>query len=168
MACTRCGLLTFLSTKTKDFLFKFYNNLLGTNQRVHKFNKTVCPSCTFCSLECNLPSPLETFTHIFYDCPSVQKVFKAFFDKFFTIGAPTREEYFSGEFTDNESKNWAFQLCMDIFRYNIWLFKLEKKKLVLPLILGEISRTFELYTKTKLKFSKCTFLKGNKEEEDGE
>ena len=162
----------FLSARTKDFLFKFYNNLLGTNQRVNKFNKTICPSCTFCSLECNLPSPLETFTHIFYDCPSVQKVLNAFFDKFFTICTPTCVEYFSGELTDNESKNWAFQLCMDIFRYNIWLFKLEKKKLVLPLILGEISRTFEyifkLSIKTKLKFSKCTFLKGNEEEGDGE
>ena len=162
----------FLSAKTKDFLFKFYNNLLGTNQRVHKFNKTICPSCTFCSLERNFPAPLETFTHIFYDCPTVQKLLKAFFDTFFNIAAPTSEVYFSGEITDIESKNWSFQLCMDVFRYNIWLFKLEKKKLVLPLILGEINRTFEyifkLSAKTKLKFTKCNFLKGNEEDVLGE
>jgi len=105
----------FLDSKTRDFIFKFYNNILGINQRVNKFNPTTCPSCTFCSISMTLPAPLETFRHIFYDCPSVEKILYSFFNKFMNIPLVECDVFFSGAVTNTESKNVVFQMCMDIY-----------------------------------------------------
>jgi hypothetical protein len=76
----------FIDAKTRDFMFKYHNNLLGTNQRVNKFNPEIDPSCTFCNLAHTLPAPLETFEHIFYTCPVVNKTLEKMFEKYFNIG----------------------------------------------------------------------------------
>ena len=162
----------FLDSKTRDFIFKFYNNILGINQRVNKFNPATCPSCTFCSISNTLPAPLETFRHIFYDCPSVKKILYAFFNKFMNILLVECDVYFGGAVTNTESKNMVFQMCMDILRYNIWLFKLEKKLPISNLILNEVDRTFgnifKISNKTLALFTKCNFLRGNKNYGHGE
>ena len=36
---------SFLPGKIRTFLFKFYNNILGLNSRVAKFNVDIDPSC---------------------------------------------------------------------------------------------------------------------------
>jgi hypothetical protein len=53
------------SNKLSEFLFKFGNNLLGLNSRVHHFNRLVNEACTFCTLNKLAPAPRETFSHIF-------------------------------------------------------------------------------------------------------
>ena len=162
----------FLDSKTRDFIFKFYNNILGTNQRVNKFNPATCPSCTFCNISNTLPAPLESFRHIFYDCPSVKKILIAFFNKFMNISLVACDVFFGGTITNTENKNEVFQLCMDILRYNIWLFKLEKKLPITEQILNEVDRTFvhifKISNKTKIKFTTCIFLRGNEQHEHGE
>jgi len=162
----------FLDSKTRDFIFKFYNNILGINQRVNKFNPAICPSCTFCNISNTLPAPLESFRHIFYDCPSVKKILNDFFNRFINIPLVECDIFFSGAITNTESKNEVFQLCMDILRYNIWLFKLEKKLPISNLILNEVDRTFgyifRVSNKTHINFTKCIFLRGNEDNEHGE
>ena len=117
-----------------------------------------------------LPAPLETFRHVFYDCPAVNKVIKEFFVKYFNIPIVSCEIFFSGALTEHESKNKVFQLCMDILRYNIWLYKLEKKIPSAHLIVKEVNRTFEcifkISNKTLTQFRKCLFLLGNEDEQD--
>jgi len=80
--------------------------------------------------------------------------------------------YFSGAISEHEYKNAAFQLCMDILRNNIWLYKLEKRLPSSNLILNEINRKFEcifkISNKTGAKFSKCEFFRGNEQHERGE
>ena len=56
------------NNRFNTFLFKMCNNTLGLNSRVNKFNADTDPSCTFCQLENIHPDPLETFSHIFYNC----------------------------------------------------------------------------------------------------
>ena len=162
----------FLDSKTKDFLFKYYNNMLGTNQRVNKFNPEIDPSCTFCNLKNLLPAPLETFEHIFYNCPAVQKIISEFFSKYLNIPLVSSSIFFSGIITEYECKNAAFQLCMDTLRYTIWLYKLEKKSLSGPQVLNEVNRKFEyifkMSHKTKINFSKCNFFRGNEQQRHGE
>jgi len=61
---------------------------------------------------------------------------------------------------------------MDICRYNIWVYKLEKKLPSETLFISEINRTFEyifkISTKMKQKFLKCNFFRGNEHIGHGE
>ena len=63
----------FLSSEIKVFLYKFYNNILGTNLRVSKFNRKTNPECTFSAINGPFPVPREDFSHIFFNCPSTKK-----------------------------------------------------------------------------------------------
>jgi hypothetical protein len=65
---------SFLTNRTRDFAFKFYNNILGTNDRVVHFNVDRNPGCTFCTLEKKAIIPAEKFVHVFYDCPTVRAI----------------------------------------------------------------------------------------------
>jgi hypothetical protein len=66
--------LNFFPSDIKTFLFKLYHNILGINSRVHHINGDRDPSCTFCSKAKNLPAEIETFQHLFWDCPSVNAI----------------------------------------------------------------------------------------------
>ncbi len=65
---------TLFSSRINMFKFKFYNNILGTNNRISHFNRDVDAACTFCSLVGPRPVPEESFRHIFFDCPSVYDI----------------------------------------------------------------------------------------------
>ena len=54
-----------LPGKIRTFLFKFYNNILGINARVSKFNNTVDPGCTFCTLK-NTRPVCKDLLHTFF------------------------------------------------------------------------------------------------------
>jgi len=118
----------FFNNRLKVFLFKYYNNTLGTGNRVLHFNPTVDGACVFCSAEKILPPPLESFAHVFFDCPVVNKIIGMFFDKYF-IPEFTRYFYFHG-LTDGSRKDYiATRLVMDCLRYCIWQCRLEKSRL---------------------------------------
>ena len=117
----------FLPSEIKVFLYKFYNNILGTNLRVSKFNRETNPECTFCSINGPFPVPREDFSHIFFNCPSTKKIIEEFFDEYMTISFTTCSVFFGGNIAEKEETNRPFQLVMDILRYYIWTSKLEKK-----------------------------------------
>ena len=64
--------LTALPNSFREFLFKFFNNRLGLNQRTAHFGG-VTRSCTFCLID-NNPLVDESFCHLFYNCPVVSAV----------------------------------------------------------------------------------------------
>ena len=117
-----------LPNRLKTFLLKFYNNILGTGSRVIHIDPTKDPSCTFCNLNNNLPAPIESFNHIFYYCPSVQKIIRKFCVKFI-LSELTAEKFFGGSFDINEKINLPIMLVLDVLRYSIWELKLQKSKL---------------------------------------
>ena len=117
----------FLPGKIRIFLFKFYNNILGLNSRVAKFNREKDPSCTFCSISNLRPAEQETFAHVFYYCETTNKLLTEFFKRYFTINLPECSVIFNGTISTKDRENRAFQLVMDVFRYHIWTNKLEKK-----------------------------------------
>ena len=114
-----------LNNKIHTFLFKFYNNILGLNSRVAKFNNAIDPSCTFCTA--NKLFPTESFSHLFYYCPTTNKLLSTFLAHYFTINSLTATEFFASKINDKEDDNNALQLALDIFGYYIWNCKLEKK-----------------------------------------
>jgi hypothetical protein len=109
------------------FKFKYYNNILGLNTRVTHFNADVNAACTFCSITGPWPAASETMLHLFFYCPYVAKLFKKMERRFFVDVALTKETFFLGTVSDNESINIAVTIVLDIYRYIIWQSKLEKR-----------------------------------------
>ena len=105
-----------LPGKIRTFLFKFYNNSLGLNSRVAKFNNTVDPGCTFCSLTNTRPVCKESFAHLFYYCNTTNKIIAEFFKRYFTINIPDNNIFFSGNISIKEDENLSLQLVLDVLR----------------------------------------------------
>ena len=103
-----------LPGKICTFPFKFYNNSLGLNSRVAKFNNTVDPGCTFCSLTNTRPVCKESFAHLFYYCNTTNKIIAEFFQRYFTINIPDNNIFFSGNSSIKEDENISLQLVLDV------------------------------------------------------
>ena len=101
------------------FLFKFYNNILGTGNRLAHFENNVNVECVFCSQNQLLPAPIESFTHVFYDCPFVNKIIEKFYFKYFTIELD-RVPFFSGDFGYKKDDYLIVGTVLDSLRYSIW------------------------------------------------
>ena len=110
---------SFLPGKIRTFLFKFYNNILGLNSRVAKFNVDTDPSCTFCSLQNHRPAEKETFAHLFFVCNTTNNIIREFFNRYFTIKPPNCKSFFCGNISVNEKTNKPFSLqwtfCVTIY-----------------------------------------------------
>jgi hypothetical protein len=75
---------SYLGNKCREFLFKFYNNILGTNDRVSKFVQGHNPECTLCEINNEArPIPAESFYHVFFTCPYSGKIRDAVEKNFF-------------------------------------------------------------------------------------
>jgi len=109
-------------------LYKYYANILGTGNRVVHFNRNTDPSCSFCTKAKILPAPLESFSHIFYDCVLVRTVLEKFFEKYFTIEL-ARQYFLSGQVEQNGPTHREAYLIFDVVRYTIWQCKLQKQTL---------------------------------------
>ena len=83
--------------------------------------------CNFCHKKGLLPAPLETPSHVFFHCPTVNSLLVQFFQKYLRIDVDF-ESFFTGNFTDNDRFNKALTILMDVCRYCIWQFRLLKKQ----------------------------------------
>ena len=121
----------------REFIYKFYNNKLGLNQRTAHFLGN-SPNCTFCDIN-GFPDQIESFHHLFYSCPTVIAIHHSLNTVMLNPGLES----------DNEKKSWWFgcgsfqnenkfiRLVHLSLQYFIWECKL---KHVLPtgdFILGE-------------------------------
>jgi hypothetical protein len=127
----------FYPTKTKDFIYKFRNNLLGLNTRVSHFNAQVDRTCTFCHCEqavSRLIGPLyeETFVHLFYSCTITQKcldsLFRVFLHDINWTDSMKKKFLFLGvnPLTDVIDNPFINALSVQI-NFFIWECKLQKK-----------------------------------------
>ena len=126
------------NNRFNTFLFKMCNNTLGLNSRVNKFNAETDPSCTFCNLANIHPAPLETFSHLFYDCVVVNEKIGAICRDLLLENNVNKKNFFSGELCENEKYNSAFALVMNCLRFCIWELKLEKRTPTLGILKNEI------------------------------
>jgi hypothetical protein len=115
-----------------SFIFKFYNNILGTNARLFHFVPGISKNCTLCSLK-NIQNPEpENFLHIFFYCPTVAQWYTAFLAKYFPeIQFPTDREkktfLFLGRVPVPFGANTFIALTILIFQFCVWEAKLKKK-----------------------------------------
>jgi hypothetical protein len=113
---------------TRTFLFKLYNNLIGTNSRVAHFNKNVDASCTFCTKSLLMPSPKETVRHLLYDCPQVFPVIESFYELTFNNIIPTPENFFGGGgFGISIDDDIFGTQIVDTLKFHFWECKINKK-----------------------------------------
>ena len=147
--------------RLKIFLFKYYSNILGTGNRVIHFNRDIDPSCVFCTKSLSLPPPIETFSHVFYDCPQVNNIISQFFEKFFNENID-RNEYFNGNLGGTKRDRFAVNLVLDVLRYTIWQCKLMKNRISYHTIELETLDILETVgsCSNKIKFSinQCGFI----------
>jgi hypothetical protein len=136
--------------RLKVFLFKFYNNLLGTGNRVFHFNPAAEVSCVFCVKSLNLPAPIETFSHIFYDCPNVFNIVNMFTSKFLNI-VIDRNNFFNGFYTEDYEKNYGVTIILNCLRYCIWQARLLKTNISYYTIENETSLLLQTITDSNLK-----------------
>jgi hypothetical protein len=64
--------LNCLPNRVRMFAFKFYNNILGLNQRTTHFAANPVRYCQFCHMTNVVNPPDESFIHLFLLCPTVQ------------------------------------------------------------------------------------------------
>ena len=152
----------FFAGKNSHVSLQIFQQQLGLNSRVAKFNNTVDPGCTFCSLTNTRPVCKESFAHLFYHCETTNKIIAEFFQRYFTINTPDTNIFFSGNISIKEDENQSLQLALDVLRYHIWTCKLEKKIPVISSLFSEINDTmgtiYAASTKIKNKANSCDFF----------
>ena len=146
----------FLSNRLRVFLFKYYNNLLGTGSRLVHFNRNAEVQCFFCVKNKNLPAPIESFSHIFYDCPFVLKVITNFSEKYLNFEL-TRNNYFHGTVSEFERENKVIALVLDVLRYSIWQIRLNKQNISFFTLELEVMDILEQITLTSIKTQQAIY-----------
>jgi hypothetical protein len=121
-----------IPNRIRTFLFRFYNNILGINTRLSHFVPNQSRACTFCTIVNIQQNADETFSHIFYDCPTVRSWHNKFFERYLPENYIRDEQdrkniLFLGTFHNEEKDNSFLLVSVLIFQFCIWDQRLKKK-----------------------------------------
>jgi hypothetical protein len=159
--------VSFLNSSIREFIFKFYNNILGLNSRVAHFNVEVNAGCTYCSITNNRPVPKETVLHLFYFCPTKYRIICTFYDNYIVRIVNNKCNYFVSYISVNEQVNNVLNIVWDVFRYVVWQFKLKQKAPVYSIFDEELQYQFAIINSTSTSFREalidCQFLQTNRQ-----
>ena len=131
--CLSSWNMSFLHNDLKDFIFKFRNNQLYTNNRLHAVDGLTNPACTFCRIKGIIPLPDESFCHLFFDCCTTKTLLTAWTASMEPVPDFTTEEarlafwYGTGNLVAPENYSKYITFLYDCFRYILWKFRLRKK-----------------------------------------
>jgi len=121
----------FLPNRMREFVFKFFNNILGINTRVSHFNNDHSRVCTFCHLVNSNTREDESFIHLFFNCGTTANLHNRFLREFFPElvldNESRRKFFFTGIFSADNKINIFMQLVAITCQYIIWEHKLKKK-----------------------------------------
>jgi hypothetical protein len=157
----------FYQSDLKTFLFKAHHNILGLNHRVHHINQLREPTCTFSTKAKNFPAERKTFIHLFWHCPSVNKLIKRFFDTYID-GNVDLQFFFTGCYQINNRYELSVLVLIifNVLRYAVWNFKLRKKLPSWHGLNSEFLYCFDTILNVSRKFnaavSKCKWLKNER------
>jgi hypothetical protein len=124
--------LNCLPNRVRTFAFKFYNNILGLNQRTVHFAANPVRYCQFCHLDRAANPPDESFLHLFLECPTVRAWHAEFLRLHFNSISPADAElkkfWFLGILPSQHIVSFAVLSAVLVFQYCIWEEKLRKRK----------------------------------------
>jgi hypothetical protein len=113
------------------FAFKFYNNILGLNQRTVHFAINPVRHCQFCFAQGLANPPDESFVHLFSTCPTVTNWHNEFIHKHFNginlDGQDRIKFWFLGILPLHEKPSFAVLSAILVFQFCIWEEKLRKR-----------------------------------------
>jgi hypothetical protein len=159
--------VSFLNSSIREFIFKYYNNILGLNSRVAHFNLEINSGCTFCNITNNRPVPKETLQHLFFYCPTIYEIICTFFDSYIANLVNNKGNYFLSNISSNEQVNNVVTIVWDIFRYVVWQFKLQKRLPTYGIFNEELQYHFAIINATSKFFRDslidCHFLQANRQ-----
>ena len=124
--------ISFLHNDLKDFIFRFRNNQLFTNDRLHAIDGLTNPVCTFCRIKGLPGAPNESFYHLFFSCSTSKGFLNSFCARMEPVPDLNGNEgqllYWYGSSNPDEADNDCkyVNLAFDCFRYILWKFKLRK------------------------------------------
>jgi hypothetical protein len=133
---------TYFSNQQREFLFKFFNNILGINARVTHFVQNYSAECSICTAH-NEPRPVqaETFTHIFFDCSYSNRYRSMAENEFFPEIAQENEQnrrifWLLGIIPHNGTYvcNQFMQSAVFTINYLIWKAKLNKTRVPVSIL----------------------------------
>jgi hypothetical protein len=159
----------FFQSDFKTFLFKTHHNILGLNHRVHHINQQREPTCTFCTKAKNFPAERDTFTHLFWHCPYINKLIIRFFDTYID-GEVDLNFYLTGCYNPANSNELSVSVLIifNVLRYAIWIFKIQKKLPSWHRLNSEFLYIFDTILRVSKKFktavSRCKRLKNGRED----
>ena len=118
-------------------------------------------SCIFCRKNNLLPPPIESFAHVFFDCPIVYSNICKFLEKYVVVDV-SREEYFTGKFNHGNTDEHTLRTIFDVLRYCIWQTRLLKNNLSFPTYEQEVIYCLkglsDANSKVKDEINNCTLL----------
>jgi hypothetical protein len=123
----------YYGNRCKEFLYKYRNNILGTNQRVAHFVPNYSAECSLCTAN-NEPLPIqaESFMHVFFDCTYSRKYRETLIRNYFPelvngdIVAQKNLLFF-GLAPGMQHCNMFISGIVSQFNFLIWTVKLQKK-----------------------------------------
>jgi hypothetical protein len=123
--------LNCIPNRLRMFAFKFYNNILGLNQRTVHFAINPVRHCQFCFAQGLANPPDESFVHLFSTCPTVTNWHNEFIHKHFNginlDGQDRIKFWFLGILPLHEKPSFAVLSAILVFQFCIWEEKLRKR-----------------------------------------
>jgi hypothetical protein len=120
-----------LSSTTRMFAYKLYNNILGYNTVLSHFVPGRGRNCTFCDIGENPWIEDETPLHMFFDCSHCENLRKDFFETYLGYFI-TRQEFFAFPSRNNIEQNKVVFILALLFKKYIWECK---QRFSLPVLL---------------------------------
>ncbi len=105
----------FLDSRMRIFKFKYYNNIIGLNSRVAHFNPDITVGCTLCNVAGPRPVAAETLEHLFFSCPSTQKMLHKLKEKYFYDLTSIGRIFFGESYRKMKGKIFARQSYLIYF-----------------------------------------------------
>jgi hypothetical protein len=156
----------FLNNTIREFILKFYNNILGLNTRVSHFNRNVSRHCGLCT-DINAANPFdETFSHLFSDCTVSEGLKNAFREKNFRDWGgyndmELRKFWLLGQKPGTgDNDNLFLRAIAILVNFYIWDIKLKRKRGSLASLCNDIKFYLESMLRQSTKM-RCDMVKIN-------
>jgi hypothetical protein len=133
---------TYFINTQREFLYKYFNNILGLNARVSKFIVGHPAECTFCVASKEpLPINSEGFIHLFFECPHGSKyrnmAEREFFPEILALSEENKKIFWLLGLVPDGAEfkcNRFIQSAVLSFNYLLWKMKLGKIMLPITII----------------------------------
>jgi hypothetical protein len=156
----------FLGNRIRSFCFQFYNNSLAVGARLaaryERSGIVVDSRCTFCVKSGSLVPNRESFMHLFYECPCINRTVLDFASVMMIDGDDVNKKRIGilTGYYENVGGNDALFLTLTsiLLNYSVWLAKGKKIIPILASLCNDVDQQFLQVTVCNKKISELAEL----------